>query len=300
MTVVKKPTKRRKKPKKLLQDKDDVERKKTLATIVHKKKTVSSNWQSFLSKNMHLEKSAAPVEQEVKDKSYYKGQFRKNRKLGPTVPVPKVDEPVEDEEASSSALPRLTANATDSYKNAKLTRHIGIDCEMVGVDDGKDNMLARVSLVNKFGECVYDKFVLPKEDVVDYRTHVSGVRPIDLVNAESFETVQKEVYEIIEGRILVGHALRNDLNVLYLSHPRKNIRDTSKYKKFRQLYNGRTPSLKKLTASILGVTIQDGEHNSIIDARATMQLYMMYSKEWEAERRAGNKKRNLPAPSTSK
>jgi hypothetical protein len=42
----------------------------------------------------------------------------------------------------------------------RLTRIIGMDCEMVGVGfGGRDSILARVSLVNHFGHCVYDKFV---------------------------------------------------------------------------------------------------------------------------------------------
>ena len=56
-----------------------------------------------------------------------------------------------------------------------------MDCEFVGVGPGgRENMLARVTLVNQFGHCVYDKFVKPTELVKDYRTHVSGVRPQDL------------------------------------------------------------------------------------------------------------------------
>jgi len=58
-----------------------------------------------------------------------------------------------------------------------------MDCEMVGVgDDGKESILARVSIVNQFGCCVYDKFVRPTERVTDYRTKVSGVRRTDLTN----------------------------------------------------------------------------------------------------------------------
>ena len=58
----------------------------------------------------------------------------------------------------------------------RLTNCVAMDCEMVGVGaDGKDSILARVSLVNHFGVCLYDKFVLPREKVTDYRTFVSGV-----------------------------------------------------------------------------------------------------------------------------
>lgn len=58
-----------------------------------------------------------------------------------------------------------------------------MDCEMVGVgDDGKESILARVSIVNQYGCCIYDKFVRPTERVTDYRTKVSGVRWTDLMN----------------------------------------------------------------------------------------------------------------------
>lgn len=56
---------------------------------------------------------------------------------------------------------------------------------MVGTGPGgADSMLARVSIVNSFGDTVYDTFVAPKEKVTDYRTEVSGVRPSDLKNGE--------------------------------------------------------------------------------------------------------------------
>lgn len=169
--------------------------------------------------------------------------------------------------------------------NNTLTKQIAIDCEMVGIGDGTESMIARVSIVNKYGDCVYDKYVKPREPVVDYRTPVSGIRPEQLINGDDFNVVQKEVAEILRGRLLVGHALKHDLDVLYLSHPRRYLRDTSTYKPFRQLSKGKTPSLKKLTYELLGREIQAGEHNSVEDARAAMQLYMLYKNKWESERR---------------
>lgn len=70
--------------------------------------------------------------------------------------------------------------------NVSLTRAVAIDCEMVGVGpDGEDSILARVSLVNQFGKCIYDKYVKPTEKVTDYRTAVSGIRPEDIKDGES-------------------------------------------------------------------------------------------------------------------
>jgi len=176
-------------------------------------------------------------------------------------------------------------NNTKNKENKTLTKQVAMDCEMVGIGDGMESMIARVSIVNKYGDCIYDKYVKPREKIVDYRTAISGIRPEHLQNGENFSVVQKEVADILKGRILVGHALKHDLNVLYLSHPRRYWRDTSRYKPFRQISKGNTPSLKKLARELLGREIQVGEHSSVEDARAAMQLYMLYKNKWESEKK---------------
>merc|ERR1711879_423690 len=92
--------------------------------------------------------------------------------------------------------------------------------------------------------------------------------------------------DILKGRTLVGHALKNDLKVLFLTHPHRDIRDTSKYKPFRDLFNGKNPSLKKLSDKLLGVSVQQRQHSSVQDAQATMRLYTMHRQRWERELKA--------------
>ncbi|XP_062867618.1 RNA exonuclease 4 [Trichomycterus rosablanca] len=168
-----------------------------------------------------------------------------------------------------------------------LTRAVAMDCEMVGVGpDGEESMLARVSIVNYFGKCLYDKYVKPTERVTDYRTAVSGIRPADIKDGEVFKTVQMEVAQILKGRILVGHAIHNDLKILLLDHPKKNIRDTQKYKPFRRIAKSGRPALRVLCREILHVKVQHGEHSSVQDAQATMRLYTMVKKKWEVEIKA--------------
>ncbi|XP_031567193.1 RNA exonuclease 4-like isoform X2 [Actinia tenebrosa] len=140
-----------------------------------------------------------------------------------------------------------------------LTKRIAMDCEFVGVGrDGKRNMLAHVSVVNSHGCTVYDEYVAPRETVTDYRTAVSGVRSSDLKNAPDFKTVQKEVADMLKGRILIGHAIKNDLQSQY-------------------------PSLKKLSQEILHARIQEGEHSSVQDAQAAMRLYILHKRQWEKQ-----------------
>lgn len=77
---------------------------------------------------------------------------------------------------TTKALPKVLV--TRSLWSPSLTKALALDCEMVGVGPkGKESIAARVSLVNQYGKCVYDKFVKPTEPVTDYRTAVSGVQP---------------------------------------------------------------------------------------------------------------------------
>ncbi|XP_004489063.1 uncharacterized protein [Cicer arietinum] len=163
--------------------------------------------------------------------------------------------------------------------DASLTDAVAMDCEMVGVGNGNKSALGRVTLVNKWGNVIYDEFVRPMERVVDFRTRISGIRPRDLRKAKDFCTAQKKVAELIKGRILVGHALSNDLKALLLSHPKKDIRDTSEYQPF--LKSSSRVALRHLAAEHLGAKIQSGEHCPIDDARAAMLLYQRNRKEWE-------------------
>ncbi|KAG8752345.1 3'-5' exonuclease, partial [Serendipita sp. 396] len=163
-----------------------------------------------------------------------------------------------------------------------------MDCEMVGVGPfGLENALARVSIVNFVGDVVLDEFVLPQETVVDWRTAVSGVRKEDMVHAKSFREIQNIVSDLLKDRFLVGHALQSDLSALLLSHPWQHLRDTQSFHPLRQIAGSRRPALRKLVNKVFGIQIQQGEHNSIIDARAPMALYRLYRKQWEG----GNKLR---------
>lgn len=166
----------------------------------------------------------------------------------------------------------------------EVGKYIAIDCEMVGIGEGgHESALARVSVVDFHGRQVYDSFVRPKERVTDWRTFVSGVSPKNMATARSFEEVQAEVAKLLEGRILVGHDLRHDLQILLLSHPSKLIRDTSRFSGFRKYGHGPKPALRVLAKEILGVDIQTGQHSSIEDARVAMLLLRRFKSGFDVE-----------------
>ncbi|KAG7194610.1 3'-5' exonuclease [Scheffersomyces spartinae] len=176
---------------------------------------------------------------------------------------------------------KIAAHVSDERKK-DIGKYIAIDCEFVGIGhEGKESALARVSIVNFYGHILLDKFVKPREKVTDWRTWVSGVTPKHMVDAITFQEAQRLTSELLQNRILVGHAVHHDLESLYLSHPRSKIRDTSRFKPFRAISKGRTPSLKNLSLHFLKLDIQSASHSSVEDARATMLLFRLYRKDFE-------------------
>lgn len=154
---------------------------------------------------------------------------------------------------------------------------------MVGVgDDGKRSVLARVSIVDVHGNAVMDTFVASREKVTDYRTHVSGIRVQNLKGAPQFAKVQTAVSKLTKDKVIVGHALQNDLAALMLSHPKPLIRDTAKYRPY-QTGNKKARKLRDLSAEVLGLKIQSGEHSSLEDARCALLLYKHSAVAWEKE-----------------
>lgn len=183
----------------------------------------------------------------------------------------------------------------DSLSSAEKRRYVAVDCEMVGTGpEGKRSALARVSVVDWDGKVLLDTFVRVPERVTDFRTRVSGVRPRDIAvtnaNAMGHDEVRAAVGELLSGKVLVGHALRNDLSALMISHPRGDVRDTARYAPFmRPSGSGggklRPRKLRDLVYENLGRRIQvEGEsHCSIDDARGTMELFQIVRGRWEKD-----------------
>jgi len=162
---------------------------------------------------------------------------------------------------------------------------------------------------------LYDKYVIPRRKVTDYRTEWSGItketyakRPSSSSTSDNnndsttipivtFETCKHDISQLfasINGKnvIVVGHGLVNDFDVLEITHPISNIRDTSTYKPYqretrKKLYPRK---LSTLTNEELGIHIQQQKqqqqqpiagHSSVEDAAAALRLYWHKHVEWE-------------------
>ncbi|KAI6173019.1 RNA exonuclease 4 [Aphelenchoides besseyi] len=169
---------------------------------------------------------------------------------------------------------KTTIKSTASTTTGRFISEVcAIDCEYVGVGfNGAEDHLARVSIVNEKGGTIYDKYVKPRETIVDYRTHVSGICEGHLANGVPFSQVQQEVHKLLANKIVVGHAVHDNFRVLNFTYPFRLTRDTVKYRPSET-------SLKLLAEKLVGMSIQQGEHNSrIMSCRFDYQLNKRYHK----------------------
>jgi RNA exonuclease 4 len=200
---------------------------------------------------------------------------------------------------SSSDVAAKNKAILGPFESAELTpaeqRYVAVDCEMVGVGaEGARSALAQVVIVDYAGRVMYQKYVKCAERVTDYRTAVSGIRPEHLSNpafgAVDFATAQREVAELVRGKVIVGHALHNDMKALMMGHSWREVRDTAKYRAFtfrNKAGQLRPRRLKHLALQHLGCVIQEGEHEPAEDARAALALYRKYRREWETGQASG-------------
>lgn len=183
--------------------------------------------------------------------------------------------------------PKTASNITLAGAAEELAEKnlVAMDCEMVGVGTGGTrSALARVSIVDSEGVVLMDRFVKPDEPVTDYRTHITGITAERLTRRDVMkpEAAKEQAAALMEGKLVVGHALQNDFQVLELLHPHAMIRDTAIFKPLRLPNNEKkTPSLARLSEYWLQESIHEGQHNSIQDARMALRLYRLKSREWE-------------------
>ncbi|KAI2466949.1 ribonuclease H-like protein [Annulohypoxylon bovei var. microspora] len=163
---------------------------------------------------------------------------------------------------------------------------IAIDCEMIGIAGGKDELahLCAVDLVT--GEVLINTLVNPTQPVRDWRTKYSGVTPAKMTMAKAsgkvlngWPAARQKLFEFADAETtLVGHSLNNDLRVLHIAH--KRVVDSSILvaeavfgKGNRLLHRW---GLKRASRELLGITIQAsrGGHDCLEDTLASRELVL--------------------------
>uniref|UniRef100_A0A3B4ZP67 Uncharacterized LOC103375798 n=1 Tax=Stegastes partitus TaxID=144197 RepID=A0A3B4ZP67_9TELE len=153
-----------------------------------------------------------------------------------------------------------------------------LDCEMCYTIHGLE--LSRVTVVNSSLQVVYDTFVRPDNEVIDYNTRFSGISEEDVKGTHtSLREVQETLLSFISAdTVLIGHGLETDLCLLKLLHG--TVVDTSMVFPHR-LGPPHKLTLNNLTAEHLRRIIQEivCGHDTAEDAAACMELMLWKVKE---------------------
>ncbi|KAG8893547.1 hypothetical protein FRC01_013523 [Tulasnella sp. 417] len=161
---------------------------------------------------------------------------------------------------------------------------VGLACISIGTGQGGTiSMLARVTVVDTKGNVLYDAYVQSTSKVESYRYATTGLNETHFENAVPFEEAQLTVARWISGKIVVGHQLWLDLQVLGLPHPAVDTRDVSLYLPFRTTLKrpNEILGLPTLVWHLMERKIQERFLDSAENARAAMDLYQSYGKPWE-------------------
>lgn len=214
-------------------------------------------------------------DREAKHKKAKHFKRKRDEKLQGKQGMANGDAPHQKHDDDRPLVDQLFKPSEKAYKGD--TKVVAIDCEMVEVDRWGEG-LARVSIVNYHGQVLMDKYVIPEGDeITNYRTWVSGITPEKLdpeKGAIKFQEAKKEAHRLLKDKVIVGHSLKHDFQVLELPEtlrPKENVRDLTSYKKYQAFneallqINGEkkamagkpcgAKSLKRLSKDFLGVTI---------------------------------------------
>ncbi|XP_051168104.1 putative exonuclease GOR isoform X2 [Leptopilina boulardi] len=148
-----------------------------------------------------------------------------------------------------------------------------LDCEMAFTKRGME--VIKISVVRMNGTAVYDHFVKPGDEIVDYGTEIHGITEEEILTAtKTLGDVQNDLRKFIHAEsLLIGHGVYNDLRILRFIH--KRVIDTSLV-----FQHERGPqfcySLKSLSKLILKKDIRaPGEfHDSVQDATLAMDIML--------------------------
>ncbi|RPA85325.1 hypothetical protein BJ508DRAFT_7022 [Ascobolus immersus RN42] len=194
----------------------------------------------------------------------------------------------EELEAAKASLPQNGVLARSQSQASSTSRQaVVIDCEMVGVGYNGQTLAYICAVDFLTGEVLVDSFVYPQniDGVTDWRTRITGFRKSDMLEADSAgrtlagaQGARNALLNFITSEtIIIGHAVRNDLQQLQIAHSK--VVDSQIL--LRAHTAGRNVGLKNACNGLLGKIIQEhgsggAGHDCLEDVYASRELVLFF------------------------
>ncbi|CCI42559.1 unnamed protein product [Albugo candida] len=148
----------------------------------------------------------------------------------------------------------------------------------------RDRDVARIAVVSEDETVFYDQYVLPEKPIVSYLTQLTGISPDDLVGAPSLDSALMQLRTILPMNcVIVGQSIKKDLEWLGLVKEKDYKQSFDVADLFRipmQSQNGtiryRNFSLRHVAKYLLGTSIQEADHDPVIDAMYAMKVFKQF------------------------
>ncbi|ETW04942.1 hypothetical protein H310_04035 [Aphanomyces invadans] len=205
--------------------------------------------------------------------------------------------------ADSNAMPSMNAldgptsqamtNSSDSNLLAALdadkvlTRDLSgpffsVDVECVATGTGyNDRDVARIAVVDENESTVFDAYVKPDKPVVSYLTQLTGITAEHLSAALPLASVILDLKNVMPTNcVLVGQSVNKDVQWLGLQ-PGVDFRELFNVADLFRVpttasYNYRYFSLRHVAKYLLGASIQEHDHDPVVDAVYAMKIFKRF------------------------
>ncbi|KAJ0140634.1 Heavy metal tolerance protein [Fusarium oxysporum f. sp. albedinis] len=169
---------------------------------------------------------------------------------------------------------------TSLYSKRKA---IVLDCEMAGTRNGASEVVS-ICVVDLFsGEVLMNSLVKPREQIIDWRSNIHGIRPATLSTAvvqgqalDGWEAAREKLFNHVNtDTVMVGQSIQHDLKALRISHA--TVVDTAILTSDAvfgaEMHSRRCWGLQSLCDDLLGLRIRQSKtHDALEDTMAAREV----------------------------
>jgi predicted DnaQ family exonuclease/DinG family helicase len=154
--------------------------------------------------------------------------------------------------------------------------HIALDLETTGFDPYSDQVIEIAAVKFTDGQITdrFESLINPQVEIPPMITHITGIKPSDLVDAPLFSDISERLVNFIGGYPIVGHNISFDISFLN----GKGLKLLNPLYDTLQLSSILLPGLASYSLDTLTRVLKirhENKHRAMSDAIASMELFLL-------------------------